>query len=255
MVSSNNGQCCVCGTSTAQRCSACGTAGFDLFFCSREHQKLVYFAHKKVCGQNAKPFAFPPLTDAEAGQALANVDTPTPVENDTITVTIRQLFEHAGCRQEDTPEMIRYLTGVPTFVPPVITAELLCIVRSSLREFDVVKIPKTFDETLEKPEAFLSCIRPLTLVSRFFEALASYVHDQGGLLSHFSLYNDTHIRLLHHAIILSALSFRFFETGLKEFEAGEELTRFVHQASIYLHQDLVLINKEDAVLAKQWSRR
>ncbi|GAA5889086.1 hypothetical protein JCM6882_009738 [Rhodosporidiobolus microsporus] len=65
------GHCCVCGRDTTTRCSACLEAGIDLFFCSREHQKLVYFAHKKVCGKNAKPFRFPPLSWAEAGEAEA----------------------------------------------------------------------------------------------------------------------------------------------------------------------------------------
>ncbi|GAA5874103.1 hypothetical protein JCM8547_004828 [Rhodosporidiobolus lusitaniae] len=59
---------CVCGMATTQRCGAFQEAGFDLFFCSREHQKLVWFAHKRVCGSNAKPFRFPALTNAEAAR-------------------------------------------------------------------------------------------------------------------------------------------------------------------------------------------
>ncbi|GAA5889072.1 hypothetical protein JCM6882_009734 [Rhodosporidiobolus microsporus] len=66
------GYCCVCGTETEQGCSACAEAGVDLFFCSREHQKLVYFAHKKVCGAKAKPFYFPPLSWPEAWDAAAS---------------------------------------------------------------------------------------------------------------------------------------------------------------------------------------
>ncbi|GAA5853792.1 hypothetical protein JCM8547_007452 [Rhodosporidiobolus lusitaniae] len=41
----------------------------SLFFCSNEHQKLVWFAHKRVCGEDAKPFRFPSLTAAEAARA------------------------------------------------------------------------------------------------------------------------------------------------------------------------------------------
>ncbi|GAA5911850.1 hypothetical protein JCM6882_005217 [Rhodosporidiobolus microsporus] len=69
MAPNTDGFCCVCGTPTEKRCSGCGTAGFDLFFCSREHQKLVYFEHKKVCGPNAKPFRFPPLSATEVEEA------------------------------------------------------------------------------------------------------------------------------------------------------------------------------------------
>ncbi|GAA5853837.1 hypothetical protein JCM8547_007468 [Rhodosporidiobolus lusitaniae] len=63
--------CYVCGVITTQRCWACQGAGFDLFFCSREHQKLVWFAHKRVCGENAKPFRFPLLSPDDFDQAKA----------------------------------------------------------------------------------------------------------------------------------------------------------------------------------------
>lgn len=33
--------CEVCGVETTQRCSSCVKAGVDLFFCSKDHQKLV----------------------------------------------------------------------------------------------------------------------------------------------------------------------------------------------------------------------
>ncbi|GAA5855895.1 hypothetical protein JCM9279_001163 [Rhodotorula babjevae] len=42
--------CEVCGVLTTQKCSACESAGISLFFCSRDHQKLVWPAHKLVCG-------------------------------------------------------------------------------------------------------------------------------------------------------------------------------------------------------------
>ncbi|GAA5876666.1 hypothetical protein JCM8547_005768 [Rhodosporidiobolus lusitaniae] len=63
------GPCCVCVATTTQRCGACQGAGFDLFFCSRERQKLVWFAHKRVCGPNSRPFRFPPLTAADVSIA------------------------------------------------------------------------------------------------------------------------------------------------------------------------------------------
>ncbi|GAA6032948.1 hypothetical protein JCM8097_000061 [Rhodosporidiobolus ruineniae] len=73
-----HGVCCVCGKETTQRCGACGKAGFDLFFCSTEHQRMVWFAHKRVCGWLAKPFCFPPLDDEERSQLSADLLKPYP---------------------------------------------------------------------------------------------------------------------------------------------------------------------------------
>ncbi|GAA5971831.1 hypothetical protein JCM8115_001400 [Rhodotorula mucilaginosa] len=42
--------CCVCGSKAELQCSACARADVRLYFCSQEHQKLVWFAHKPVCG-------------------------------------------------------------------------------------------------------------------------------------------------------------------------------------------------------------
>ncbi|GAA5885677.1 hypothetical protein JCM6882_007523 [Rhodosporidiobolus microsporus] len=78
MASTEARDCCVCGKKTTNRCSSCATFGIDLFFCSREHQKLVWKnAHSKVCGKNANPFVPPDLTRDEAKQAvqLGRIDT------------------------------------------------------------------------------------------------------------------------------------------------------------------------------------
>ncbi|TKA51985.1 hypothetical protein B0A53_05069 [Rhodotorula sp. CCFEE 5036] len=59
-------ECFVCGQSTRNRCSSCAKAGLDIAFCSTEHQKLVWYAHKLVCGRGkACPFRHPKLNDAE----------------------------------------------------------------------------------------------------------------------------------------------------------------------------------------------
>ncbi|BGO99356.1 MYND-type domain-containing protein [Rhodotorula toruloides] len=58
-------KCCVCGEATTKRCQACAKSGIDLFFCSPEHQKLVWKYHKQVCGPNAHPFRYPPLSPEE----------------------------------------------------------------------------------------------------------------------------------------------------------------------------------------------
>ncbi|BGP31717.1 hypothetical protein JCM10296v2_003491 [Rhodotorula toruloides] len=67
-------KCCVCGESTTKRCQACAKSGIDLFFCSPEHQKLVWDSHKQVCGDKANPFTSPPLSAKEAALAKALAD-------------------------------------------------------------------------------------------------------------------------------------------------------------------------------------
>ncbi|GAA5881272.1 hypothetical protein JCM3774_002873 [Rhodotorula dairenensis] len=59
-------ECCVCGEPSTMRCGACAKAGVNLYFCSTEHQKLVWFAHKPVCGPGKADFTvLPNLTPVE----------------------------------------------------------------------------------------------------------------------------------------------------------------------------------------------
>ncbi|GAA6019572.1 hypothetical protein JCM11491_001341 [Sporobolomyces phaffii] len=63
-------ECVVCGTTCWTRCSQCTASGLDwMYFCSREHQKLVWCVHRRVCGQHAKLFVWPKLSPAEVAQA------------------------------------------------------------------------------------------------------------------------------------------------------------------------------------------
>ncbi|GAA5975799.1 hypothetical protein JCM5350_000734 [Sporobolomyces pararoseus] len=59
------GLCVVCGTQTSKLCSSCSKAGSQMFFCSIEHQRLVFFAHKLVCGNRSNPFLLPGFTQEE----------------------------------------------------------------------------------------------------------------------------------------------------------------------------------------------
>ncbi|GAA5846155.1 hypothetical protein JCM9279_005839 [Rhodotorula babjevae] len=77
--------CEVCGVKTIQRCSSCVKAGINLFFCSREHQKLVWSAHKPVCGPGkAHPFAVAPLSEDELSRTLRRLDTMELYEEQTM---------------------------------------------------------------------------------------------------------------------------------------------------------------------------
>ncbi|GAA6033035.1 hypothetical protein JCM8097_000112 [Rhodosporidiobolus ruineniae] len=91
-----SGACCVCGKETTQRCGACGKAGFDLFFCSREHQKLVWFAHKLVCGPKSAPFTCPSLTAEERTEVLTHLH-----DKDSYGRAETTLAEHFQLDQSD----------------------------------------------------------------------------------------------------------------------------------------------------------
>ncbi|GAA6047081.1 hypothetical protein JCM3770_004187 [Rhodotorula araucariae] len=75
MTSQDPQPCLVRGEKTMNRCSNCKNAGIDLFFCSPEHQKLVWPVHKLVCGPGkANPFLWPKLTAKEAEDAVQHKD-------------------------------------------------------------------------------------------------------------------------------------------------------------------------------------
>ncbi|GAA5979644.1 hypothetical protein JCM5350_003791 [Sporobolomyces pararoseus] len=66
--SSTFGQCVVCGKNTISKCSSCLAAGLDwMYFCSVDHQKLIWKTHKQVCGK--KNFEWPPLSQEEVDEA------------------------------------------------------------------------------------------------------------------------------------------------------------------------------------------
>ncbi|PRQ72403.1 hypothetical protein AAT19DRAFT_16327 [Rhodotorula toruloides] len=79
MDTQTTGECLVCGNETKNRCSRCLEAGLDVFFCSPEHQKMVWFAHRAVCGPGkANPPLFPELTPAELADVLTRRDVQVP---------------------------------------------------------------------------------------------------------------------------------------------------------------------------------
>ncbi|CDR48952.1 RHTO0S21e02366g1_1 [Rhodotorula toruloides] len=72
MDTQTTGECMVCGREAKHRCSACRKAGIDLFFCSSEHQRLVWPGHRIFCGSNAFPIIFPLLSPVEAEEIIAS---------------------------------------------------------------------------------------------------------------------------------------------------------------------------------------
>ncbi|BGP15690.1 hypothetical protein JCM10213_006140 [Rhodosporidiobolus nylandii] len=64
--------CLVCVKGTKQNCAKCAAAGLQIPFCSRECQKMVWFAHKRICGSTKLPL----LTKEEADDAKRNRRVP-----------------------------------------------------------------------------------------------------------------------------------------------------------------------------------
>ncbi|GAA5853642.1 hypothetical protein JCM9279_005086 [Rhodotorula babjevae] len=78
--------CLICGTPTKNRCSSCAKAGIDLFFCSRDHQKLVWKVHRIDCGPGkAHPVVVPPLEEAEVPKVMAACTRRLPVKEISIS--------------------------------------------------------------------------------------------------------------------------------------------------------------------------
>ncbi|GAA5918611.1 hypothetical protein JCM6882_000833 [Rhodosporidiobolus microsporus] len=67
--------CTVCNRSTALVCGGPSTP-CEAFFCSREHQKLLWPTHRWLCGKPSSTFSFAPLTEEEA-HALEILAQPT----------------------------------------------------------------------------------------------------------------------------------------------------------------------------------
>ncbi|GAA5846276.1 hypothetical protein JCM9279_005885 [Rhodotorula babjevae] len=87
--------CEVCGVETTQRCSACVKAGIDLFFCSKDHQKLVWPAHKTVCGPGkAHPFAVTPLSGDELAWSLRNLDALDSTTESSLREDLNEMCRH-----------------------------------------------------------------------------------------------------------------------------------------------------------------
>ncbi|GAA6027707.1 hypothetical protein JCM8097_007992 [Rhodosporidiobolus ruineniae] len=99
MASSNTPKCCVCGQPAASRCSSCGKVGVDQFYCSVEHQRLVYPTHKLVCGAKSKPFLHPSLREDERRQLQANelaciMVEPMSVTAHEVPIPLKRFFDY-----------------------------------------------------------------------------------------------------------------------------------------------------------------
>ncbi|GAA5906877.1 hypothetical protein JCM6882_006854 [Rhodosporidiobolus microsporus] len=115
MSASKASPCMVCGKPSTQRCSGCGR----WWFCGREHQKLVWPAHRIQCDRSLDHFRVPPLSEeevsgllklAKGGQGYASY----PFRHEK--VDLKRMLELYGVeRPEDVERHIRSVSG-PNFL-------------------------------------------------------------------------------------------------------------------------------------------
>ncbi|GAA6032910.1 hypothetical protein JCM8097_000044 [Rhodosporidiobolus ruineniae] len=217
MIPSPSGACCVCSKETIQRCSACGKAGFDLFFCSTEHQRMVWFAHKQVCGPKSKPFSFPLLSPEEAEEAKQKLHTKYDVQGRT----------HQNTLEEDLTALCGGFKPVPvvpsmanlldilqeiSFSRRLLTLdqrnELVCQVRVSLHTIKHASLPGKMTPEgweLDPDAAPHSIFSPISAHAAFADSLSLARTKRG--LPRFPSSDEWYIKLQHHALVLCALRY------------------------------------------------
>ncbi|GAA5885789.1 hypothetical protein JCM6882_007564 [Rhodosporidiobolus microsporus] len=127
--------CCVCGTSTNRRCGPCSEAGTDLFFCSKEHQKLIWPNHKRVCGAASNPFSFPPFNDDEVRllRNLKSARKPEGPDHEDLTLA-SALTSVLLLPKDQVIERAPKLLQDPTVIHPAIRQYALSLPRSAMYE-------------------------------------------------------------------------------------------------------------------------
>ncbi|GAA5888973.1 hypothetical protein JCM6882_009701 [Rhodosporidiobolus microsporus] len=246
MSSAITGKCCVCGTSTPQRCSACGSAGFNLFFCSREHQKLVYSVHKKVCGERAKPFRFPPLSPMEVEIAKSHMS----IRSQTLMLE-EQLKELVSDSPATFPSLIDSLAeGGTTSRPPSEVAMLTATIRNTVgchRQDRYGYWIFHCDQKLFPIDLYDPCLNDATFAYKF--ALAASTSPARPYSSFFPVEEAWYTKLHHHAMIFLALRYRNHEHLLQHGEHSEQLNDWMLKSSQGLVDVLQELINRDRPLA------
>ncbi|GAA5889023.1 hypothetical protein JCM6882_009719 [Rhodosporidiobolus microsporus] len=240
MSTSASGKCCVCGVATDQRCSACGAADFDLFFCSREHQKLVYFVHKQVCGVNAKPFRFPPLSEEEASKAKSLASAPQ-ISFETIEEYVVKV---QGGTKDQVPVVIDTLQQPnPPHISPHLTASLVCTIRHKVDRFMQQSVAAGLMSALVHQE---NCSHPPVVLAN---VAASISH-----VANFPVDEDWFIQLMHHVAIFAAICRLCVEDSKRGLRPPFAVGRFIPSTSEFLLDDLRAANRRDKELGKALRR-
>ncbi|GAA6023540.1 hypothetical protein JCM10207_005709 [Rhodosporidiobolus poonsookiae] len=205
------GECSVCGEPTAQRCSGCGKAGIDVFFCCRDHQKLVWPAHRRVCGKS--PFQFPPLTPFEVEQADYWQRRKGIVVNLSLGIFLHNwLPGKVDYKNPFLPISFFQELGEGGKSPhsPTNTAAMLCTIRTYLR--DALYAANDPDSPDVDPECGLHryLLNPLGTCSTFVSHLNAVIED-GRNNAVYPVDEPWFVLLMHHLIIYGAVCEAPFE--------------------------------------------
>ncbi|GAA5990817.1 hypothetical protein JCM10908_000031 [Rhodotorula pacifica] len=108
------GSCLVCGKESTLRCSACASkGGIDLFFCSKEHQKLIWPYHRLVCGERSHPFKLPPFSKEEAEIACTRAtEVPESAKDAEHQDRLQRLLEIEEYSREELKARLDTLIGI-----------------------------------------------------------------------------------------------------------------------------------------------
>ncbi|GAA5849812.1 hypothetical protein JCM8547_000570 [Rhodosporidiobolus lusitaniae] len=152
-MSTRTGICCVCGVPASTRCPTCGGAGLDLFFCSTEHQKLVWKSHKRVCGHPS--FPHPLLTEEESQLALSarNDKVATPMSAATELSLSNVVRDIIPMPDEQVPILIQTVTAGITAPPPPLPLRNLALasIRSLLPRLRLAHLPSPLAASQNRP--------------------------------------------------------------------------------------------------------
>ncbi|TKA51987.1 hypothetical protein B0A53_05071 [Rhodotorula sp. CCFEE 5036] len=112
----STGVCLVCGKTSILRCSACAQKSkIDLYFCSAEHQKLIWPFHRLVCGDRSHPFKLPPFSKEEAKVTFARtVDLPESAQDAGHQIYLQRLMKIDQYSRDELKDRIDSLIGVET---------------------------------------------------------------------------------------------------------------------------------------------
>ncbi|GAA6033067.1 hypothetical protein JCM8097_000129 [Rhodosporidiobolus ruineniae] len=212
-----SGSCCVCGKETTQRCSACGNAGFDLFFCSEEHQKLVWFAHKLVCGLKSLPFVVPPLS-AEESLDLCQLCDPESARQSPVAhrSVLDILSNELGCLRAEVPKRMKRLVQQHGLIPPALFG--LGITGRLRSAFAIAKM-EAYGITTESrtpledtPELDLALHTPIQQLSNFLVNFGlAFAEREPPAKNPHPFREYWLVEILHHVVIFSGVRYRLQE--------------------------------------------
>ncbi|BGP20618.1 hypothetical protein JCM10213_007154 [Rhodosporidiobolus nylandii] len=207
--------CIVCGAQTTQRCSSCAHVGLEVRFCKPEHQKLIWFAHKRVCGKNAKPYRFPLLT-AEEARVAKEVAFTVPLlytANETLAGYYKKVL---GCSTEGVALVIDSISepGSGGYTP-VNEARLICVARVAIFYHQTEK-----GAALERvhgigsPVAGADNLEPFLWDTVIFSHLTHVREDEAGVpVDPFPLAEDWYCLLHQH--FLAVFTLRYLHRKLR----------------------------------------